>query len=351
MPHTVLLLGWAQSIHVQRWALGLQSRSHSIKLISLGGKPIPGIETLAFPYGSSLAYLLRATQVGRVARAMRPDIVHAHYAAGFGLWGLATKHRPLVVSVWGSDLEHRGKSPLGRWLLHRVLRKADRVTTSSEYLKSRCLEFMPALESRLQVIPFGVELPNQVPLMPDDGPLRVLFNKGYHARYGPDMLVEAAAILKGRGVSLSVTMVGAGAMKPRVAHLVRQLGLADSVVVRDLVPHAEIANLLASHHVLAMPSRHEGFGVAALEAAAAGRPVVATSIGGIPEVVIHGQTGLLVPPDNAAALADALATLARDRRMCRQLGEAGRAFVEAHYTWARSLDLMTALYDDLFVNA
>lgn len=348
MPHTVLLLGWAQSIHIQRWALGLQARAHTVKLISLGGKPIHGIESMTFPYGSALAYLMRAPQVGRIARAMRPDIVHAHYAAGFGLWGLATKIHPLVVTVWGSDIEHRGKSAVGRWLLRRVLNKADRVTTSSEYLRSKCLELLPQIEPRLHVVPFGVKVPESVRPLPEGGPLRILYVKGYHHRYGPDLVIDAAVILKTRRVPVTVTMVGKGDLKRRMAERVQLLGLGDTVTIGDIVPHDIIPDLLNSHHVMVMPSRHEGFGVAALEASAAGRPVVATTIGGIPEVVKDGVTGLLVPPDSAESLAHALERLANDRQLCCSLGDNGRAFAKENYSWEQSIDLMTALYDNLF---
>ena len=97
--------------------------------------------------------------------------------------------------------------------------------------------------------------------------------------------------------------------------------------------------------IFAMPSTAEGFGVSAVEASAMRLPVVASDIHGIPDVVLDGETGLLVPPANPAALADAIATLAKDAPLRARMGSAGRAFVEREYRWQDNAALMERLYD------
>ncbi len=99
--------------------------------------------------------------------------------------------------------------------------------------------------------------------------------------------------------------------------------------------------------VFAMPSHEEGWGVAAAEASATGIPVVATRFGGIPEIVVDGQTGLLVPPSDPSALAAAIRRLAGDRDLRLALGQAGRARVESLFSWQRCVDLMESLYRDV----
>ena len=98
---------------------------------------------------------------------------------------------------------------------------------------------------------------------------------------------------------------------------------------------------------MVMPSvmESESFGVAVLEASACGRPVIASRVGGVPEVLRHGETGLLVPPGDTDALAKAIISLASDREKCRAMGEAGRELVRADYPWERSLDMLTELYN------
>jgi len=108
----------------------------------------------------------------------------------------------------------------------------------------------------------------------------------------------------------------------------------------------DVAACLAAADVVALPSLQEGLGVAALEAMAAGRPVVASRVGGLAEAVVHEETGLLVPPGDPTALATALARLARDPGLRARLGAAGRARVLAHYTAARMAEGTLACYED-----
>ena len=100
---------------------------------------------------------------------------------------------------------------------------------------------------------------------------------------------------------------------------------------------------------MVMPSLSESFGVAVLEAGACGRPAISTKVGGVPEVVKDGETGILVTPGDANALARAILSLAQDADKCRRMGLAGRALVEREYRWQRSLDLMSDLYDRLII--
>jgi glycosyltransferase involved in cell wall biosynthesis len=129
--------------------------------------------------------------------------------------------------------------------------------------------------------------------------------------------------------------------------LIHRLGIADRVTVSGSVPHAEVPATLRRFDVYAMPSLSESFGVAALEASSCGVPVVASSVGGTPEVIRHGETGFLVPPCDPTALADALAELLREPERRHAMGRAGRAFVKGHYEWATCVDRMEALYEQV----
>jgi glycosyltransferase involved in cell wall biosynthesis len=129
--------------------------------------------------------------------------------------------------------------------------------------------------------------------------------------------------------------------------LVHRLKLGDNVEFCGVLDSMGVNDLLERSHIMVMPSLKEAFGVAALEASAGGRPVVAARVGGIPEVVHDGETGVLVPPGDARALAEAIIRLGRDRAMLYRMGEAGWRFARDNYTWKNSLDAMTALYEKL----
>jgi len=113
-----------------------------------------------------------------------------------------------------------------------------------------------------------------------------------------------------------------------------------------MVPHDELLRLYERAAVVACPSRREGFGVACLEAMAAGRPVVASSVGGLRDLVVDGETGLLVPPGDVAALRAALEQLLGDAGLRERLGRAARERVLAEFTWKRYAEHIRRAYDE-----
>lgn len=344
MARRIVIFGWAESEHIQRWTAGLAERGCRIKLISLGGEPLPGIETVVLPRRGKLSYLLQSAAAVREARAFQPDLVHVHYAAGFGVWAARVKHPRTIVSAWGSDILMAGRNPLYRFFTRRAIRMAAAVTATSEFLRTATAALDPQAAVKTTVIPFGVTRPDRLTPLPP-GPLKVLFLKKHRAVYGPEILLQAIARARRSVPDLSLTMAGEGPLTESLKRQAVDLGVDDCVRFAGQVPHAEVSRLLSEHHLLAMPSRSESFGVAALEAAACGRPTVATRVGGIPEVVDDGVSGLLVAPGAVDQLAEALVRLAGEREMLAAMGEAARKLAEERFDWQRSLDMMTALYD------
>jgi glycosyltransferase involved in cell wall biosynthesis len=140
-------------------------------------------------------------------------------------------------------------------------------------------------------------------------------------------------------------VVGDGPLRDTLRDQARALGLDGAVRFLGAVPEAW--RLLPHFDVFALPSRWEGMSNGLLEAMAAGRPIVATTAGGNPELITDGETGLLVPPEDPGALAAAIARLVRDPALARRLGDAARRRVEKDYTLDRMVSRMEALYDEL----
>ena len=346
MPGRVVIFGWAESIHIQKWVQGLSERGWHIRLISLGGVPVAGIDTVNLPRQGKLSYLWRQSEAVRKAREFKPDLIHVHYAGGYGLWGVKCDFAPLVVSVWGSDIVGLSRHPVRRMIVSRTLKKATRISATSDYLRQTCVSLLPEASQKISVIPFGVELPEQVAPMPDP-PVRLCFIKLHRHVYGPDILLRALAAVRREVPDIKLTMAGAGEMTPQLERMVQKLDLEPNVKFVGLIPHERIYSLLQEHHIMVMPSREEAFGVAVLEAAACGRPTIASRVGGVPEVIRDNETGLLVPPGDEAALAQALLRLVRDPETCRRMGEAGRALVQKEYLWNDSLNRMSQLYENV----
>jgi glycosyltransferase involved in cell wall biosynthesis len=266
------------------------------------------------PWLALLVPALLASFVRAVHR-VDADLLHAHWLpAG---WVAERSGKPYVVQVWGTDVELARRAP---WLTRRVLQRARLVIAASNDLA----EHARALGARdVRVIPSGVELPERVGTEAD--PAEVLYAGRLSAEKGVLELLDAAA-------GLNLVVAGDGPLRERIPF------------ARGFVPHDELQQLYARAAVVACPSRREGFGVACLEAMAHGRPVVATRVGGLLDLVVDGETGIVVPPRDPAALRSALERLLADPDLRRKLGSAGRERARTHFSWERVTDSTLAAY-------
>ena len=342
----IVIFGWAESRHIQRWASGLKSRGYEILVVSLGGEPLDHIETHIIPRTGRLTAVTAAAEAARVAREFEPDLAHVHYASTFGWWGLRSGIKPLVVSLWGSDMVSFPSSWMTRRYLRAVLSRADSLTVTSEFLRRRAEAFLPEVGNKIDHIPFGVDLPESPPALPE-GPPRLCFLKAHKQASGPDILLKALAEASPHLSGVQLTLAGSGPLTEQLKATAAELKIAERVDFPGMLPHEQIYPLLKQSHLLVMPSLEEAFGVAALEASACGRPVIASDVGGVSEVVEDGRTGLLVPAGDVSLLASAIVSLIRDRGRCEEMGKAGYEFVKKNYLWERSMDLMQALYERL----
>jgi glycosyltransferase involved in cell wall biosynthesis len=344
----VVIFGWAESAHIRRWVPSLIERGFTIRLISLGGEPIPGTDTICLPREGNWSYFAHSGRAARLARQFKPDLIHVHYAGGFSFWGLRTGIAPMIVSVWGADVIDIPNNPVQRWLVRRALRKADRVTATSRFLRSRAINLAPKIAGKTEVIPFGVNVPDRVEPLPP-GPIKLCFIKSHRPKYGPDLLLRAMARVRETNPEVTLTLAGKGEMTAELQRLAGELGLDGSVWFAGMIPNSEMYAFIQKHHIMVMPSvmESESFGVAVLEASACGRPVIASRIGGVPEVLENGETGLMVPAGEIESLARAILELAGDPARCEAMGRAGRTYVRDHYRWANSVDRMSNLYREL----
>ena len=343
----IVIFGWADSVHVQRWCEGLSRRGYEIKLISVGGTPLDTVETVIFPRRNQFSYLKCLPAAKKEALKFSPDLIHAHYVAGNGLLAVWSGIKPLVASVWGADIIDLSGWPFHRWVINSVLKKATHITATSEFLKKAAVALNPIVAGKISIIPFGVEVPDEIEPLPPHRPFKLCLVKSLRPKYGPDILLSALYEVKKQIPDIQLTMAGDGPMKERLEWIIKELGLERNVTLSGFVPNQAVYNLIRQHHAMVMPSimDSESFGVAAVEAGACARPVIASRVGGVPEVIVDGQTGILVPPKNHLALAEAIIKLASDDNLCDKMGREGYAFVREHYQWEKSLDSMCELYE------
>jgi len=236
----------------------------------------------------------------------RADLFHAHvYQAGVAALVAAKRYRvPLVVSEHSS---HFSLGTLQRSAARRariVFRAADLVCPVSEHLR-RSIE-ASGVRGRFDVVPNPVDTTVFAPCPPRGDRPTALFVGGLDPIKQVDVLIRAFARL-GRS-DIQLELVGDGAARGELEALAERLGVARAVHFRGYLPREEVARRIALSSFLVLPSRTETFGCVLAEALAVGRPVVATRVGAIPEIVT-ADNGILVPPADEEALADALARM------------------------------------------
>jgi glycosyltransferase involved in cell wall biosynthesis len=348
----VAIVAAATSIHTIRWAGGLAARGLDVHLISLHG-PAPGLDPRVHWHPlrgrPPMAYLTAARELASLLRAIAPDLVNAHYASGYGTLVRWSGFRPTLLSVWGSDVyDFPRASPVHRWLLRGNLAAATAIASTSHAMARRVAELAP--QAKVFVTPFGVDERAFVPGRADreDDALVIGTVKTLERRYGVDVLIEAFARVAGRLASrpqVRLEITGSGPQEQALRQQVDRLGIEALVTFHGAVAHAQVPRMLQRLDVFAALSRHESFGVAAIEAAACEKAIVVSDADGLAEVTRHMQTGWVVPKDDPAAAADALTALVRDAALRQSLGRAARAHVLRHYSWSRSLDLMVEAFE------
>jgi glycosyltransferase involved in cell wall biosynthesis len=273
-------------------------------------------------------------------RELRPDILHANLISPFACqYAIAAATALGIRSVAVYQLPNR---PADR--LQRVLKLLTARVTSAHVGVGACTS--REIEALLRLRPGAVHtIHNGVP---DRGvPERAVSERsqpivGFVGRLAPqkglDVLIRALADVP----AVRTVLVGQGEEEASLRELAHRLGVAEGIEFRGW--NDEPQRLLSSFDIFVLPSRFEGFPLAVLEAQLAELPVVASNVGSVGEAVVTGTTGILVPPDDPAMLAAALASLAADPDRRRALGQAGRERVLAHFT----ADRMAAGYERLY---
>ncbi len=257
--------------------------------------------------------------------------------------------RRLVLTFHGSEILRFHRGPLSRWLTRRLVRRAGRISVLTGYTRQLLCERFPEAAAKTYLTPGAprADSGNTAPARPARGDRTVILTVGrLHPRKGQLFIVEALqALPAGQRRRVEYWLVG-GHSKENYEARLRETAARSDLAVRFLgdVPDDELDRLYARADIFAMTSINhrqsvEGFGLVYLEAAAHGLPVVAHAVGGVPEAVVDGVTGFLVPPANQPALTAAFARLIDDPALRDRLGAAGREWARQN-SWVRSADLL-----------
>jgi glycosyltransferase involved in cell wall biosynthesis len=311
-------------------------------------------ETLAYTgtMAAQVQQSLRAkfdllSMIRSASRAMRPlalesDVVHAHwwFPSGLAAGAGARAGRPLVTTLHGSDVR-LARGALPRHWMRRVLRSSSRVTAVSQWLADEAVRL--AAVTRPEVLPMPVDTELFTPAnVPRDG---VLFVGKLDAQKGAAILLEALTLT---AKSVTATIVGDGADARALHARAAALGVAGRVRWCGALPHAALPPFYrAARLVIAPATAPEGLGLSAAEAQLCETPVIASRVGGLPDLVDDGVTGVLVPPNDAAALAGAIDASIGLPDQLAAWGREGRMRVLARFSPAAC----AAQYRDVYTQA
>lgn len=305
------------------------------------------------------------TAVRELIREHRPHIIHTHTAKAGAIGRtaamLAGRDRPPVVVHTFHGHVLRGyfgpvKTAAFRQIERRLARSTDALIAVSPEVRDDLVALGVAPASKIAVIRLGLDLASRTQVEPgvreslrrELGVPEGRFLVGWLGRMTEikcvDVLIEAAALAYAAGADLDLVLVGDGPLRPALEAHAMAVGLADRV--HFLGFHEDVAPIYAAVDAVALTSANEGTPVTVIESLAAGKPVVATAVGGVPDVVREGETGFLVPVGNTAALADRFVRLATDRALGAALGARG-AEVLSRYAVPRLLDDVDELYRSL----
>lgn len=339
----------ASSVHTEKWARYFLERGNEILVLSQEKVPIPDVQVLPVLRVASSNWLIRKFEVLRntwtfwsIIRAFDPDIIHVHYISTNILWYCGVKN--LFVSPWGSDIIDDYSVETKRTFYNRfVFRQAQVITATSPFLADVTRRYT---DKEVHVVPFGVDCQVFHPTerINMTSAVTLGFVKYLRVKYGPEYLIRAMEMIVRQYPQTRLLMAGSGELRSQLQELTRQLNLTPNISFLGAVEHRQVPELLKNVDIFVMPSIREEFGVVAVEAQAMEIPVVATKVGGIPEVVLDGETGILIEPGNSEQLAQAILTLIENPALRRQMGEQGRKHVLANYRWEDNAALMERLY-------
>ena len=279
--------------------------------------------------------VLSVRTLGEALR-MRPDVVLVvHLVCAPAAWAvraLLPGHPPFALYLHADEMTAR------RRLTRRALRTADVAIAVSDYTR-RLARDAGAPSRRLRCIPPGVDLPGPTRVTRDDRPTVLTVARLTDRYKGHDVMIRAMALVRESVPEARWVVVGDGALRGELEAAAREHGVADAVTFTGALSDVERDAWLDRAHVFAMPSRlpptrsgGEGFGIVYLEAAAHGLPVVAGNVAGALDAVQDDETGLLVDPSDAGAVAGALVALLTDPHRARAMGEAGARRAE-EFAW------------------
>ena len=340
-------------IHTIRWANVFAEHGHEVHVISMHNLSVdqlhPDVNVHMLPFKAPLGYYLNVWAIKSILKRIKPDVLNAHYASGYGTLARLSGYHPLVLSVWGSDVyDFPYESRIKMSIIQKNLDAADIICSTSEVMKKQT-ESLLISPKEIFVTPFGIDTTKFTPKKNFAEEVHVIGTvKTLAPKYGIDTLIKAFAIVANKlaDKSLKLVIAGDGPQRTELVNIAANLGIADKCEFLGRISHDKVPEVLHSFDIYVALSEldSESFGVAILEASACGLPVIVSDAGGLPEVVENGETGIVVPKHNPQAAADALQLLINSHQLRLEFGKCGSLRIQQLYLWENCYEKLYDIY-------
>lgn len=362
----ILLLSDPNSSHTYKWVRSLLDNGCDIYLFGFSDynkklyEGLPNLKIYTFGIDetilrsgegnySKLKYLSALPKIKEIIKEYKPDFLHAHSASSYGLLGALSGFHPFVLSIWGLDIfTFPNKSIIHKKVIRFILKKADYILSTSNIM---AVETNKYTSKPVQVTPFGIDMdmfkPEKVKRICSESDIVIGIVKTLERNYGIDYLIRAFKILKDRHANLPLRLliVGKGTQEAELKKLAKSLNLNGTVIFAGAVEYKDVPKYQNMLDISVSLSHFEGFGVSTIEACSCEKPVVVANVGGLAEIVADNHSGLIVPPADVEATADALEKLVLDKELREKLGKNGREIVKEKYFWDENVKIMLNIYE------
>lgn len=294
---------------------------------------------------SKIIYLRFLKDIKKIIKSFQPDLLHSHYATSYGLLGYLTRFKPFIISVWGSDVfDFPNVNFFYKILLKFILNKANVVCATGKVLADETSRYT---DKKIEIVPFGIDT-NLFSYKERD------FTNGYIGiiktlapNYGVDTLIKAFAEFKRRNPNLNykLMIVGKGYQEAYLKNLAMELGIWDDTEFIGYVDYSQIYKYHQKINIGVFPSLKESFGVSIAELMATGGAVIASNVGGIPEIVDDSVNGFLVKPNDISKIVECLEYYVKNPNETFEISKKAREKIEKYYSIEYTTNKMINIYN------
>lgn len=355
---TICYLADASNPHTIKWCNYFKNKGYNIHVISLNEGKIDEVNVHNFNFNvkelknesslKKIKYITAIKEIKKLIKEIKPDILHAHYASSYGLLGSLLNYKPYVLSVWGTDIyDFPNGGIIQKSIIKYNLKKADYIFSTS---KDMAKETNKYTDKKIFITPFGIDTDFFKPLKKvSNDTFTVGIIKTLEKKYGVDDLIKGFKLLKEENPNkeIKLKIAGSGSQLDNLENMIKELNINKCVEFLGRIPLDKVSDVFNTFDVAVFPSLRESFGVSALEAQACEIPTVVSNVGGHPEVLINGETGMIVETKSPNQIKECLAELMEDDKLRTKMGQAGRKFVKENYELNSNFDDINKIYIEI----